>query len=139
MALCLGGGDAVLDVVEEGFGPLHEVGERGFGGVEFADCEFGVVSGVDAFVAEDGAEFVDALHAADDEALEPEFGSDAQVERFALQFGGFCLEGSRYSSTGARLQDWRLNLDEVFFVEKVMHSAFDYVSDAQGLDGSRVH
>lgn len=97
------------------------------------------MSGVDAFVAEDGAELVDALHTADDKTLEPEFGSDAQVERFALQFGGFCLERSCYSSTGAGLQDGRLYLDEVLLIEEVMHSTFDYVSDAQGLDSRGVH
>jgi hypothetical protein len=135
----LGSGHFALDVAEESFGPLHEVVERGFRGVEFADGKFWVVSGVDAFVAEDGAEFVDALHAADDEALQPEFGGDAQVESFALELGGFCFERSCNCSACAGLQDGRVDFDEVLCVEEVVHGALDDVSDAQSLDGSRVH
>lgn len=48
--------------------------------VELAGGELGVVGGVYTFVAELGAELENAVEAADDEALEPELGGDAEGE-----------------------------------------------------------
>ncbi len=45
------------------------------------------MGGVDAFVAEGGAELEDAVEAAEDEALEPELGRDAKGQRLGLGTG----------------------------------------------------
>ena len=48
--------------------------------VQLHHGELGVVACADAFVAEHATNFVDALHAANDESLEVKFKRDAQVQ-----------------------------------------------------------
>ena len=58
---------------------LHHVVDVPVRGVELEHRELGVVRRVDAFVAEDAPDLVDALEAADDQALEVQLGRDAQL------------------------------------------------------------
>ena len=80
--------------------------------------------GREALVAEVLAELVDALEAADDQALEVQLGGDAQVqvavERVVV--GG---EGARQRAAVQRLQDGRLDLDEALAVEVAAHRGDD--------------
>lgn len=120
---------------EEGFGGGDEVGEGGVGLVEFAGGEFGVVGGVEAFVAEGGAELEDAVEAADDEALEPEFGRDAQRE--GVGWGGG--EGGGDGAAGGRGEDGGLDFEERAGVEEVAEVADQVRAQAEGVGGARVH
>jgi hypothetical protein len=60
--------------------------------VELEHGELGVVLGADAFVAEVAVDLVDAVEAADDQALEVELGRDAQeeieIERVVVRLEG---------------------------------------------------
>src|SRR5215210_6674197 len=56
--------------------PVHVL----VGRVEFEHGELGVVAGGDAFVAEVAVQLINPLEAADEEALEVEFGRDAQIQ-----------------------------------------------------------
>ena len=58
---------------------VHHVVEVGVGLIELDGGELRVVAGVHALVAEDAAYLVDALYAADDEALEVQLRGDAHV------------------------------------------------------------
>ena len=60
---------------------VHQVVIVGVGLVELEHGELGVVAGADAFVAEVAVDFVHAIHAADDQALEVKLGGDAERER----------------------------------------------------------
>ena len=73
--------------------------------------------GGDALVAEILAELVDALEAADDEALEIQLGGDPQVE-VAIQRVVVRDEGARSSTTVERLKHRRLDLNEVRVIER---------------------
>ena len=81
--------------------------------------------GGDALVAEDAADLVDALEAADDEALEVELGGDAQVE-VAVQGVVVGDEGPGGGAAGRRQEDRRLHLQEAAPV----HEAADGGDDA---------
>ena len=58
---------------------LQHVVHVPIGRVEFEHRELGIVRRVDAFVAKNASDLVDALHAADDEPLEVELGGDAHL------------------------------------------------------------
>ena len=79
--------------------------------------ELGVVLGREALVAEVLADLVDALEAADDQALEVELGRDPQVQRAVERV---VVRGERPAGAAAvdRLQDRRLDLDEAGVVEE---------------------
>ena len=107
--------------------PLGDLGDQqlevvrgllvvGVGLVPLEHRELGVVLVRDALVAEVLAELVDAVDAADDEALEVELGRDPQVEVAVegVVVGG---EGPRQGAAVERLQDRRLDLDEAVLVE----------------------
>ncbi len=66
---------------------------------------------VDAFVAEDPSDLVDALEAADDEALEIELGRDAQLHDL-IERVDFGNEGTRGGAAGDVKQRRRLDLVE---------------------------
>ena len=102
MAVEVGDGGAVdffRDEDDEFFGELHQVVVVGVGLVELEHGELGVVPGADAFVAEVAVDLVDAVEAADDQALEVELGRDAQeeveVERVVVRGEGLrgCASG----------------------------------------------
>ena len=76
----------------------------------------------DALVAEVLADLVDALEAADDQALEVELGGDPQVERL-VELVVVRRERPRERAAVARLQDRRLDLDEAVLVERAADRA----------------
>ena len=78
--------------------------------------ELGLVLVRDALVAEVLADLVDALEAADDEALEVELGRDAQVE-VGVELVRVRDERVRERAAVPRLQDRRLDLDEAVLVQ----------------------
>ena len=63
----------------DALGDVHHVVEIGVGLIELDRGKLGVVLGVHALVAEDTTDLVDAVHAADDQALEGKLGRDAHV------------------------------------------------------------
>ena len=95
---------------------VHQAPVVGVGLVELEHREFGIVLRRDAFVAEVAVDFVDALEAADDQALEVELGRDAQVEvdveRVVMRD-----EGARRGAAVERLHHGRLDFDEAAFLE----------------------
>jgi hypothetical protein len=91
--------------------PAHDVLVVRVGLVPLDHRELGVVLVGDALVAEVLAQLVDALQAADDEALEVQLGGDAQVE-VAVQRVVVGDERARQRAAVERLQDRRLDLDE---------------------------
>ena len=106
--LCEGGVDALGDV--------HHVVEIGVGLIELDSRELGVVLGVHALVAEDTADLIHALHAADDQALEGQLGRDAHVhvdiERIVVGDEGSCRRAA-----GDGVEDGRLDLDIAHIVQ----------------------
>ena len=108
-------GDEQLEVV----GGLLVVG---VGLVPLEHRELGVVLVRDALVAEVLAELVDAIDAADDQALQVELGGDPQVE-VAVEGVVVGREGPGQGAAVERLQDRRLDLDEAVFVEPAAHLA----------------
>ena len=106
-------GDQQLEVV----GGLLVVG---VGLVPLEHRELGVVLVRDALVAEVLAELVDAVDAADDQALQVELGRDPQVE-VAVERVVVGRERPRQGAAVERLQDRRLDLDEAVLVEPAAH------------------
>ena len=96
---------------------IHRVAVVGVGLVPLEHRELGVVLVGDALVAEVLADLVDALEAADDQALEVELGRDAQVERL-VELVVMGLERARERAAVARLEHRRLDLDEAVAVER---------------------
>ena len=82
--------------------------------------ELRVVLERDALVAEVLADLVDALEAADDQALEVELGGDPQVQ-VAVELVVVGDERARRRAAVERLQDRRLDLDEAGVVEEAAH------------------
>jgi hypothetical protein len=74
----------------------------------------------DALVAEVLAELVDALEAADDQALEVELGGDPQEQR-AVELVVVRRERARERAAVDRLEHRRLDLDEAALVEPPAH------------------
>jgi hypothetical protein len=77
--------------------------------------ELGVVLGRHPLVAEEPAQLVDVLEAADDHALQVQLGRDPQ-EEVAVERVVMGLEGARRGAAGEPLQDRRLQLDVAAFV-----------------------
>ncbi len=80
--------------------------------------ELGVVLGRHPLVAEELAELVDVLEAADDRPLQVELGRDAQ-EEVAVERVVVGVEGPRRGAAGQPLQDRRFQLDEAALVHVV--------------------
>ena len=98
-------------------GELHQVVVVGVGLVELEHGELGVVLGADAFVAEVAVDLVDAVEAADDQALQIELRRDAQeevhVERVVMG-----LEGPRRGAAGDLLHHRRFDFEVAALVEE---------------------
>ncbi len=85
---------------EQFFRELDHAAVIGVGLIELKHGEFRIVAHGDAFVAEVAVDFVDALKAADHQALEIKFGRDAEIEidvervvmRFKRPRGGTAIE-----------------------------------------------
>jgi hypothetical protein len=88
------------------------------------------VSRRDAFVAEIAVDLVDALHAADDEALQEQLGRDAQVqvhvERVVVR-----LERARERAARDRLHHRRLDLEVAVRVHRLAQRLDDPSSAAR--------
>ena len=127
VAVEVGDGGAVdffRDEGDEFFGEVHQVVVVGVGLVELEHGELGVVLGADAFVAEVAVDLVDAVEAADDEALEVELGRDAQgevdVERVVV--GG---EGAGGGAAGDGVHHGGFDFEVAAVVEEVADGAED--------------
>ena len=96
---------------DEFLGEGHHVLEVPVRGVELEHRELGVVARAHAFVAKDAAQLEDPLEPAHHQALQPQFGSDAQVE-LAVEGVVKRLERFRRRPGGDRVEHWRLHLHE---------------------------
>ena len=106
------------------FDHARDVVVVGVGLVGLEHGELGVVLPGDALVAEDAADLVDAVVAADDEPLEVQLQRDAQEE--VLVEGAVVRdEGRGGGAAGLRLQHRRLDLDEAAVVEEAADGGDD--------------
>ena len=116
------------NLLEQLLGEVHQVVIVGVGLVELEHGELGIVARGDALVAEVAVDLIDAVHAADQQALEVELGGDAQeeidVERVVV--GG---ERPRGRASGDGLHHRSFHFDEVAGVEE----AADGLHDARAL------
>ena len=99
-------------------GDVHHVVEIGVGLIEFNRGEFGVVLGVHALVAEDAADLIHAIHAADDQALQRQFSRNTHihidVERIVVRD-----ERTRCRTAGDGIENGRFNLDIAHIIQIV--------------------
>ncbi len=109
---------------------LHDVLVVGVGLVGFQHGVLGVVLGGDALVAEDGADLVHAVEAADDQALEVKLGGDAQVE-VAVEGVVVGDEGAGGGAAGRGLEDGRLDLQEAALVQEAADGGDDAAAQAE--------
>ena len=109
---------------EEALAELHHAVVVGVGLVELDHRELGVVADVDALVAEVLAHLVDALHAADDAALEVELGRDAEIE-LEIEGVGLGHEGAGRRPRGDGREHWGLDLEEAARVEVLAYRGYD--------------
>ena len=97
-------------------GDVHHVVEIGVGLVELDRGEFGVVLGVHALVAEDAADLIHAVHAADDQALQRKLGRDTHIhidiERIVVRDKGSCRRAARDG-----IENGRFDLDIAHIVQ----------------------
>ncbi len=94
------------------------------GHIELHHGEFGIVRAVDALVAKIFADLIDAFKAADDEALQIELISDAQIKRHVerIVMGD---EGPRGRAAVEGLQHRRLHLEIALAVQIAAHGGDD--------------
>ena len=123
----MGLGGAVYFCSDEGykfFGEGHQVVVVGVGLVELEHGELGVVAGADAFVAEVAVDLVDAIEAADDEALEVELGGDAEreVEIESVVVG---LERPSGGTAGDGVHHGGFNFEVAALIEEAANRAQD--------------
>ncbi len=110
--------------------------------VELEHGELGVVLGGDAFVAEVAVDLVDAIHAADYEALEVELGGDAELE---VEIEGVVVgeEGAGGGSAGYGVHHGGFDFEVAAGVEEGAEGAEDGGSldedfaDVEGVGGWR--
>ena len=123
---------------EELLREVHEIFKRGIGPVEFTHGEFRIVAGVDAFVAENTADFVHAFHAADDEALEMELKGDAHVE---VDIEGVVVgdERTRVGTAGDGVQHWGFDFEEGVAVEVAADGGDDFGAHDEGVLHVGIH
>ena len=105
------------DAADQPLGALGDDLPVRVGLVPLEHRELGVVLRAQALVAEVLADLVDALEAADDQALEVELGGDAQVHR-PLERVEVRHERAGQCPAVDRLQDRGLDLDEALVVEE---------------------
>ncbi len=109
---------------------LHDVLVIGIGLVGLQKGVLRVVLGGDALVAEDGPNLVDAVEAADDEALEVQLGGDAQIE-VAVERVVVGDEGLGGGAPGRGLEDGRFDLQEAPLVQEVADGGDDAAAQAE--------
>lgn len=106
--------------------------------IELDRRELRIVADVHALVAEDAAHLVDAVEAADDEALEVELRRDAQVEVDVERIVVRDERASR-SAAGDRREHRRLDLEVIARIEVRADGLDDLRALAEGLADLRVH
>ncbi len=116
--------DLARELAEQLLGQRHQVLVRRVGLVELEHRELGVVLARQPLVAEVAADLVDALEAADDQALEVELGRDAHVE-IEIQRVVVGLERPRRGAAQDRVHHRRLDLEEAARVEEAPDRAHD--------------
>ena len=124
------------------FGERHQIVIIRIGLIELQHGELGVVLGADAFVAEVAVDLVDAVEAADDQALEVQLRRDAQKEVHieGVVVGG---EGPRRRAAGDLLHHRRFDFEIAATVKELAQgleslSALD--EDFAGVEiGEEVH
>ena len=123
---------------EEVFGEVHHGFVVAVGLIHFEKGEFRVVAGVDAFVAENAADFVHAFHAADDEALEMELKGDAHVE---VDIEGVVVgdEWTRVGTAGDGVQHWGFDFEEGVAVEVAADGGDDFGAHDEGVLHVGIH
>ena len=116
--------DRVGETMQQPLDQVHQVAVVRVGPVQLEHRELGVVPGRHALVAEIAIDLVDALEAADHQALEIQLRRDAQVhvhvERVVVRD-----ERPRGRAAGDRLHHRRLDFDEIARVEEVAQVAHD--------------
>lgn len=123
---------------EEVFGEVHHGFVVAVGLIHFEQGEFRVVAGVDAFVAENAADFVHAFHAADDKALEMELKGDAHVE---VDIEGVVVgdERTRVGTAGDGVQHWGFDFEEGLAVEVAADGGDDLGAHDEGVLHVGIH
>ena len=125
VAVKLGGQRAVdlhRDELHQLFGQIHQVVIVRVCLVELEHGELGVVLGGDALVAEVAIDLVDAIQAADDQALEVKLRSDAQEER---DVQGIVVrgEGPGHRAASDGLHHGRLDFEIAAFIEEAANGS----------------
>ena len=105
-------GQALVQLLDQ----VHHAVEIGEGLIQLNGGELRVVLGVHALVAEDAADLVHAVHAADDQALEVQLGLDAQ-HHVHVQGVVVGVEGAGRSADLERGQDGGIHLQEALLVQ----------------------
>ena len=114
---------------------VHHVVEVGVGLIELNGGELRVVAGVHALVAEDATYLIDALNAADDEALEVQLGRDAHVHVY-IQRVVVRYEGTGRGAAGDGVEHRGLDLHEAATLKEtadVAHKLRAYLKVAAAL------
>ena len=82
------------NVTEHILSEVHHTVVVGISLIELHECEFGVMTGVNALVSENSAYFVNSFKSADDKSLQIEFEADTElyvlVESVIVSFKGPC-------------------------------------------------
>ena len=112
---------------EERLVEIHHLVHGPISGIQFEHRELGIVRRVDAFVAEDAPDFVDALETADDQPLQVEFRRDAHVERH-VESVVMGAERTRGRAAGDVQQRRRLDFEETSRVAEAPHLRDDAAS-----------
>ena len=91
--------DLLSQTLVQLFHQIHHAVEIGKGLIQLDAGELGVVLGVHALVAEDAADLIHAVHAADDQALQRKLGRDTHIhidiERIVVRDKGSCRRAAR--------------------------------------------
>ena len=115
---------------QEVFKQIHHVVKIGVGLIELNGRELGVVLRVHALIAEDAADLVDALNAADYKALEVELGCDAQ-EHVDIQRVVMGYERTRCCAAGNGVKYGRFDLHKASAVEEGADIAYELRADLE--------
>ena len=112
--------------------------EIGIGLVQLYGSELGVVLRVHTFVAEDTADFVNTVHAANDEPLQGQLGGDAHIH---VDVQGIVVgdEGTCGSTTCDGVQDGSFHFDVVHVVQVVAHELDELGANHEVALDLRVH
>ena len=130
--------DHLRQMAHQLFREVHQILVGSIGPVEFAGGEFGIVAGVDAFVAEVAVQLEDLFKAAHQQALEIEFRRDAHVQ---LQVQGVVLRHEGLGRGAARdgLHHGRFHFHEAALLQKTAELADDQAALLEDFPRARSH